>query len=302
VTVTALILLVLSVGLHAGWNLLGKKEHPSASFFLLADILGSLILLPVVIICGSALLAFPARVWAFVGITGFFFVVYYASLAGAYRAGDMSVAYPLARSSPVIVVTFVTLVLGRGDQVTSRCIVGIMLVVGGCFLVPMKRFSGFSLRNYLNLTCLLALAAAFGTAGYSMMDDEALRLLRASPAMDIGITRMTILFAFAEAVSCAVWLGTYVLLVPGERAALREVLRSGKARAAVTGAAIYVTYILVLISMAYVRNVSYVVAFRQLSIPIGTALGVFVLGEPRYLPRFVGAAVMLVGLVLVGTG
>jgi drug/metabolite transporter (DMT)-like permease len=301
-TVTALILLVASVGLHAGWNLLGKKEHPSAAFFFVADILGSVVLLPVVVMYGSALLHFPARVWFLIFISGFFFTLYYASLAGAYRAGDMSVAYPLARSSPVIVVTFVTLVLGRGDQVTVRCIIGIVLVVGGCFLVPMKRFSDFRLRNYLNLMCLLALGAAVGTAGYSMIDDEALRILRGTAAMDVGITAMTMVFCFMETINCALWLGAFVLIWPGERGALRGVLRTRKARAALTGVAIYVTYILVLISMAYVRNVSYVVAFRQLSIPIGAALGVIILKEPRHVPKFVGTAVMLVGLILVGTG
>ena len=66
------------------------------------------------------------------------------------------------------------------------------------------------------------------------------------------------------------------------------------------GVGIYLTYSLVLISMAFVSNVSYVVAFRQISIPLGVMLSVLILQEAAYLPKFVGVAVMFVGLTLVG--
>jgi uncharacterized membrane protein len=65
---------------------------------------------------------------------------------------------------------------------------------------------------------------------------------------------------------------------------------------------IMVTYALVLASMAYVRNVSYVAAFRQLSIPIGAFLGIALQGEPPYRPKLVGVASVTVGLVFVAVG
>ena len=40
----------------------------------------------------------------------------------------------------------------------------------------------------------------------------------------------------------------------------------------------------------------------QLSIPIGAAMGVMILKEPKSMPKFVGVAIMLVGLILVGAG
>ena len=69
-----------------------------------------------------------------------------------------------------------------------------------------------------------------------------------------------------------------------------------------TGVVILTTYGLVLASMAYVTNVSYVAAFRQLSIPIGAVLGFTLQQEPRYLPKLMGIGIVTVGLVLVGTG
>jgi len=51
--------------------------------------------------------------------------------------------------------------------------------------------------------------------------------------------------------------------------------------------------------MTFARNVSYVVAFRQLSIPIGAILGMTVLHEPRNAMKLTGMGVMMAGLLLV---
>lgn len=298
----AVVLIFISAVLHAIWNLLGKREHPTSAFFLATNTFGGLCLLPALILYGHVLPLFPPTVWLLLFCTGFCQAAYYAALAGAYRRGDLSIAYPLARSSPVIVVTVVALFLGRGDQVSLQCIIGIFLIVGGCFILPMKSFSEFRLGNYLNATCLLALIAACGTAGYSIIDDEALRRLRGAEGMLLGAFRISFLYAFFESLSSSFWLSLFVLAQRRERANLARIVRANLGRTVFIGAMIYLTYGLVLVSMAFVTNVSYVVAFRQLSIIIGAALGVMVLREPRYVPKFVGAATMCVGLILVGTG
>ncbi|NQU11525.1 EamA family transporter [bacterium] len=297
---TAIVLLVIAAFLHAGWNLLTKSKHPSAAFFLVANLAAVVLLLPVLVVGRHALAAgIPPRVWALLVVTGFFLALYYASLAGAYRAGEMSVAYPLARSSPIIVVAVVTVILGRRTQVSPECIVGIVLVVAGCFLIPMRRFADWRLRNYLNATCALALLAAVGTAGYSIVDDEALRQLRNNPALGLGTVPTTILYAGLEALSASGWLAVFVLARPAGRSRLAEVWRAHKRHAALAGAAIYLTYAMVLVSMAFVQNVSYVVAFRQLSIPLGAAFGILFLKEGAPRPKLVGVAIVLVGLLLV---
>jgi drug/metabolite transporter (DMT)-like permease len=302
-TPTAVLLLAAAAALHAGWNLLTKRQSPTAAFFLLANLAGSLLLAPFLVFHPRVLPNLPAQVWGLLLATGFSQTVYYAALAGAYRAGDISVAYPLARSSPVIVVTAVSLLLGRGSQVSGQCVLGIALVVTGCFLIPMRRFADFRLANYLNPTCGLALLAACGTAGYSIIDDQALRLLRTAPAMaGIGNTPLTLVYACLEASCAALWLALLTAASGQGRADLGRLLRTRWPLAALIGATIYLTYALVLISMAFVSNVSYVVAFRQLSIPLGTLLGITALREPPHLPKLVGVAVMLAGLALVGTG
>ena len=301
-SLTAVLLLLLSAMTHAGWNLLGKRNYPTAASFLIANIVGILTLSPFLAIYRNAIGFFSLRVWCLVLIAGLWQAIYCSSLASAYRAGDMSIAYPLARSSPVIVVTIVSLVLGRGDQMSWQCIYGMLLVVVGAFILPMKQFNDFSLKNYLNMTCLFALLAAIGTSGYSLADDEALRLLREAPDLLLHSWEVTLVYLFFEGVMTIFWLTIFVLGRKRGRQTLGQTLHAGLRPAIAMGVGIYLTYSLVLISMAFVPNVSYVVAFRQISIPLGVILSVVILQEAAYLPKFVGVTVMFVGLVLVGMG
>ncbi len=301
-TATAILLLVAAAFIHASWNLASHRERPSTAFFLVANSSGCLLLTPLVIANAAAYAEYPPQVWLLIGATGFCMALYYAALGGAYRNGDMSVAYPLARSSPIIVVTVVTVFLGKGNQLSATCILGAALVVAGCFLLPMRHFSDFRLKNYLNLTCAFALVAACGTAGYSIIDDEALRRLRSLTSISMGVSMITILYAFAEGVSANLWLGLMIAVNPASRKELAQIMRKSKRTCLLTGAGIYAAYILVLISMGFVKNISYVVAFRQLSIPLGALMGILLLREPHFPPKFVGVVVLCVGLALVATG
>lgn len=289
--------------MHAGWNLISKSKHPTAAFFLVASLSGALLLSPALVLWHDTLAhGIPTRIWMLLVMTGFFMALYYISLAGAYRTGDMSMVYPLARSSPAIVVLIVTLILGQGNQVTTRCIVGIVLVVGGCFLIPIQRFSNLRLRNYLNATCGLSLLAAICTSGYSMLDDQALRELRTDAHATIGNIPMTLLYACLQSWAASLWLAIFVAVDRNSHSHLRQVCCLNKRHAILAGIAIYLTYTMVLISLTFVDNVSYVVGFRQLSIPLGAGFGILILKEPPHKPKLAGVLSVFVGLVLVALG
>lgn len=51
--------------------------------------------------------------------------------------------------------------------------------------------------------------------------------------------------------------------------------------------------------MGYVTNVSYIQAFRQLSLPIGLLLGILILKERATFQKIAGLALILTGLFLV---
>ena len=58
------------------------------------------------------------------------------------------------------------------------------------------------------------------------------------------------------------------------------------------------TYVLVLIAMNYVTNVSYVQVFRQLGLIFGLLGGVIILKERCSMPKIVGTLLIISGLVL----
>ena len=149
---------------------------------------------------------------------------------------------------------------------------------------------------------MLALIAALGTAGYSMIDDEALRQLRNVFGDKLNVASITLTYACLEALSSSLWLAIFVASRHVERSSFLEIIKVNKRSAILTGIGIYGTYALVLISMAFVKNVSYVVAFRQLSIPLGTGFGIMIMQEPPYKPKLVGVSIMFIGLILVGIG
>jgi len=299
-SLTATILLIISAFTHAGWNFLSKKEHPTQAFYLVANTIGVICVLPFLVYYAGFITLVPSSVWVIVVLSGFFLAAYLGALAGAYRAGDISIAYPLARSLPVLFVFLLALILGKGHPLGGWFFIGTVLIVCGCIILPLETFGDFHFSKYTNLCCLLAVLAAVGVAGYTVADDMALRFLRELPGQPMGPVEGTLVYMVLEGISSSLWQGLLVVVNRGERQRIPEVLKSQKGPAVLTGIGIYLTYGIVLVSMNYVSNVSYVAAFRQLSIPIGAILGMALLKEPRYLPKIFGIAVVFVGLVLAG--
>ncbi len=291
-TPTAVLLIGISAIAHASWNLLGRRERSSAVFFLAANTLGWICLVPVLAVAARTMPAMVASSWRPLVATGFFQALYYASLSAAYRDGELSVVYPVVRSAAVVFVTLAGLALGRAGDLDPLAAAGIVLVVAGILLLGLK---GLRSRGLL-----FGLLAAVGTAGYSLVDDRTLRLLRPALAPQSPIVT-TLLYAMLEGAATSLWLAAHV--------AVRRVRRPARAEppvrlgpAALSGAAISAAYALVLVAMGFARNVTYVVAFRQVSIPIGVLLGFIVLREPPSAPKVVGALAVTAGLVLVAVG
>jgi drug/metabolite transporter (DMT)-like permease len=301
-SITATILLIISAATHAGWNFISKKEHPTQAFYLVANTIGVICVLPVLLYYRHQVHLIPALVWIFAVISGFFLAAYLQALAGAYRSGDISVAYPLARAMPVIFVIIITLLLGKGQPLNRWFILGAILVVGGCIVLPMKAFNQFHLSNYKNLCCLLAVLAAVGISGYTIIDDMALRHLRELPKKPFNAVDGTLIYMVLEGIFCSLWQSLFVVFDSCERRSFTEVVHDYRGAAAITGIGIYLTYGLVLISMNYVTNVSYVATFRQLSIPLSALFGMALLNEPRYNPKIIAVTMIFVGLVMVGFG
>ena len=301
-SITATILLLISAFTHAGWNFISKKEHPSQAFFLVSNTIGVICVFPILLYFRNRIPLVPLSVWLFVVMSGLFLAAYLATLSGAYRSGDISIAYPLARSLSVIFILFATFILGKENQISWLLISGIILVVAGCVVLPLNTFGNFHIANYQNLCCFLAMLSAVSVAGYTIVDDEALRQLRQLAGTPFKPIEGTLVYMVLEGISCSLWQCVFVFFSLRERTNITHILNDLKGPAAITGIGIYFTYGFVLASMNYVTNISYVAAFRQLSIPLGAIFGISLLKEPRHPPKLVGISTIFIGLVMVAIG
>ena len=66
----------------------------------------------------------------------------------------------------------------------------------------------------------------------------------------------------------------------------------------VAGVFAALAYVLILLSMNYVTNVSFVQAFRQLSLPIGALLGSLILKEKITRIRWIALLLIMAGLLV----
>lgn len=300
-TVTAAVLVIISAIMHASWNLFSKSLSPTIGFFQLATLGTVFWFSPIFFMTANLIIKMPLGLWGILFIAGLFQAIYYTGLAGAYARGELSIAYPLARSLSLLFVTALAFAVGRGSDLSLLAILGIMAIVTGALILPMNSISDFKFTHYLNTSCAFAIVAAVGTAGYSFVDDIGMNMLKLIPNDSTGWMR-AIHYLVLECVFTAFWLQMIMLFTPHSKGHFRASWRHMVKPALLTGLAIGATYGIILLSMTLAKNVSYVVGLRQLSIPLGTIMGVFILKEKGSLPRFIGVGILFIGLVLVAVG
>ena len=99
---TAIGLILISAVFHASWNGLVKRSPDQESFLWWMSLTSLLTLLPVfyIILPDWSL---PLNALPFLLISGVAQSLYFLFLGKAYEYGDLSIVYPLTRSSPLFV-------------------------------------------------------------------------------------------------------------------------------------------------------------------------------------------------------
>jgi drug/metabolite transporter (DMT)-like permease len=304
-TPTASLLILISALAHAFWNFLGKRSHPTAAYFLAASLCAVILFLPLLFFYRNVPPQIPPVIWLLLALTGCCQAFYYSSLAAAYRSGDLSLVYPLVRAIPIPLVAIASMALGRGQQITTLGLLGMGLVAIGCILVPLRDLKPGKQTPSQRVqprTLALSCMAALGTTGYLLIDDAALRNLRAAGIPGLSPLSLVLIYMGLEIFATVLALAIYVLMNRRERQAWTQVTSTGLKPAIVSGIVINGGYLLVLVAMTLARDVSYVTAFRQVSIPIGALMGIWILKEPSYPLKLVGIATIFSGLFLVAWG
>lgn len=269
-------LVLLAALTHAGWNAWLKKTSPD--FIGLGAIAVGWFLL------GAAALVFvgwPERVhWPYLVITTSVHTVYAAILVSAYRHGELSLVFPIARGTGPAIVALVSPGL-LGERLAAGDAVAVLLIIVGILLIGLGR----SIRTLRDRhAMIMALATGVAIASYTLIDASGARV-GSSP--HVYTAWLFVLSALAQL--------TVTALVHRREtvARLKPHLRRGIAAGLLSALA----YAVVLWAMTE-APVALVAAVRETSILFAALIGWGLLGERISRIRWLGVVITVTGLVI----
>jgi drug/metabolite transporter (DMT)-like permease len=293
-TLLAIILVFISAILHASWNVYSKAYGNPLSFMFWALVWSSIVYVPL-FIAACIFTPFSPLVWCLSILSGLLCSIYFLALGSAYKDGLVSVAYPIARAFPILVVTWAGTFLG--EHPSAHGLFGIILVVTGCFFLPFREFKAGTMKglwkSYATKSAFWALVAALVTSIYSIIDKSAAMHL-SGPTYGLSMLgKLNYVYVQNLVSLIGLW-----AIVRFRKLPMDSVPR---AHAIIFGIIFLVSYGLVMLALA-TDSVAYVVAFRQISIVIATIASMVFSEKFFSWPRFVGVLQIFAGVVLVGLG
>jgi uncharacterized membrane protein len=271
------LLVVLSAVTHAYWNFLLKRSGATQTVVGLSKIVEAgafgLVLL-------SGITASPMQilnVWRLPLVGALLVLLNYLFLSAAYRAGELSLVYPIARGAMLMFLpplAFVTI----GERLQPVGWAAIVIIIAG---IAALRGNG---RGLSATATSYAILAALTAACYTIWDKHAIQEL--SP--------LAYYAAYTVIVGIAYGL---VLLRAAKPEELRTVWRAERNVIIRVGALNSGSYLLTLAALQ-TGQASYVIAVRQLSIAVGALLGWRLLGESLPPAKRAGIVLLVTGCLL----
>ena len=285
-TLGALTLVLVAAVIHATWNLLNKQASGHPTFTWLVAVLSAAFYAPATIVI--------IEIWQMkVGVvevgmmagSAALHTAYFVLLHQGYRAGDLSLVYPLARGTGPLLSTIAAIIF-LGERPSVLAVAGALLIIGGVMVLTgnIARLGPAGNRAAIGY----ALITGLFIAAYTLWDKQAVSHFAIMPmVLDWGanVGRATLLTPFALRYS--------------EEAVIEW--REHKWEAVAVAILIPLSYILVLTAMSF-TPVSYVAPAREISILIGTALGARLLAEGDAPRRLAAACAMVLGIVGLAIG
>lgn len=281
-SIEALAAVLLSSFLHALWNLFNKGSDDRWAFFLAQGTVAALSYLPFaawLLLDGGV----PMLGWGWVVLSIVTHAGYAVYLLRSYDAGDLSVAYPLSRTAPVLLAAWDALV--AGEPVTTVGLAGAVLAGSGAVVLqwPSIRTHGLRVVFAAPVTRYALLTALF-VALFTLVDKQGVRFFHP----------LVFLYFVSLGETCVI----AVILGHGAAMRLRREWQRNALRIATTGLLGGFSYMLILWALA-AAPASYVLGLRQCSIVFGVLLAHFVLREVETRYRMFGAAVIAAGSALI---
>ena len=288
-TTTAALLVVLSAATHAYWNFLLKRSGGSQLFVGLSKLAEVVMFaLPFLLFVAPGIGQYGDLPYLAVVGAGFV-LVNYVCLAWAYRHGDLSFVYPLARGGILLflpVLAYATV----GERVSPLGALALAVIVAGIVALQLPALEWRALASLgsrlRSPATTFALLAALSAACYTIWDKRAVQRV---PAFS---------YIYLYTAITAVAYGAFIWRRHPKADVVAEWRRHRWAILQV-GFFNITSYLLVLVALRTGTS-SYVIALRQLSIAAGVWLGAIMLGERISPPKWVGVSLILLGCVAIG--
>ena len=278
-------LVAASALLHVAWNVRLKTAGDPLRTATIGLVVGSFVILPVSVAVwlASGSPALSAAGIAFGLASGVFEAAYFVLLAEAYRRGDLSVVYPLARgTAPLLLVAVGVLLLG--ERLGPAGWVGVAMLLAG-FLALQRPWQALQARadgRRPDAAIAFAIATGVMIACYTSLDRLGTREM--SPFIYASILWIT------GAILLVVW----VAVVAG--GGLWSGGKEQNRRAAVGGVLTLSAYLLILFALS-VAPLTAVAPLRESATVIVATWGAVRLGEAASrgdATRRIGASAMIV--------
>jgi uncharacterized membrane protein len=285
---SAILLVLLSAAMHALRNFFNKKALDKQAFVWWYELFGLIFFTPVFIFALFQEGTHTLISETFVILSGFIHFVYWYFLTKALEKGDLSLTYPIMRSSPALVLIFSITILG--ENVSLLGITGILLVAFGVYTINMESL-GFSelFRPFRAMTRDRAIQFAFLTlfsvACYTLVDKMAVS------------TMDPVIFAYVYPwISLSLFTGYIFKAKPND--VLKKEWAAHKATILACGILSIFGYFLILLAFT-IERMSYVVGLRQLSIVFAVLLGGQLLKEKNKKIRIASSIIIFTGAYLI---
>lgn len=288
-TIADLLLVLCSAFLHAGWSAAIKESRDPLTFNLLQ--LATLIAMLVALLPWLDFGDVPPTAWKLLAVSGVAHGGYFYWMSRAYEHGDLTLVYPIARSTPAFLPLIAAPLLGESISPTGA--LGIAIVVVGIWFVQVSQ--GFGWSSLADRGARYAYLTLAATVAYSLFDKGAMASLAAAP-WSSPVPR-AVFYCLALGSTSALAFAPLVLCRRGGRALL-AVARIEWGRATLAALVSFAGYTLILKAFE-TAPVSYVVAARQTSVLFAVLLGVIWLRERPGRTRIIGAAATVLGVALI---
>ena len=265
-------LVLLAAVLHATWNALLKASENPLSLAARAVTWGTVVSLPPVAVAWfvAGRPGLPLAGWLLALASAFLELLYFITLSTAYRRGELSFVYPIARGTAPLLAVLVGLLL-LGERLQPAGGLGVLALLAGIWAVRRPATAGSALWP--------ALLTGFLIAAYTSLDRIGVRL--GSPWI------YGWLLWFFGAIFLIAY--TTVRRVPGSR------LTDEPRMSLTVGVLMTAAYFMILFALS-VAPLAIIAPLRESAIVLVTAWGIWRLGERR------GAWVRLAGALAIVSG